>query len=89
MRLGRGSDEKDQLGSWARAVTPEPPVNAEKAKCYRRMDGWADGRTDRRTAGCRVARTRLKKYERVSLLGSVYFKVCKQYVCPLTVNIAW
>ena len=41
VRVGRGSDEIDQPSSWARAVSPKPPVNAEKAKC--------DGRTDRPT----------------------------------------
>ena len=39
-------------------VTPKPPVNAKKAKCYRRTDRQADRQTDR--AGCRVACTRLK-----------------------------
>ena len=29
--VGRGSDEIDQLNSWAGAVTPKPPVNAEKS----------------------------------------------------------
>ena len=43
--MGRGSDEIDQLGSWAGAVTPKPPVNVEKAKCHR----LADRQTDRRT----------------------------------------
>ena len=38
VRVGRGSDEIDQLGSWARAVTPKLPVNAEEAKCYHRTD---------------------------------------------------
>ena len=56
LRVGRGSNEIDQLGSWAGAVTPKPPVDAEKAKCYRRTDG----RTDR--VGCTVACTRLKTF---------------------------
>ena len=58
MRVGRGSDEIDQLDGWAGAVTPKPPVNAEKAKRDQRMDGLTDRQTDR--AGCRVACTRLK-----------------------------
>ena len=28
VRVGRGSDEIDSLGSWAGAATPKPPVNA-------------------------------------------------------------
>ena len=55
MRVGRGSDEIDQLGSWAGAVTPKPPVNAEKAKCHRSTNRPTD------RVGCRVACTRLKK----------------------------
>ena len=47
VRVGRGSDEIDQLGSWAGAVTPKPPVNVEKAKYYRRTDGQTDRRTER------------------------------------------
>ena len=31
VRVGRGSDEIDQLNGWAGAVTPKPPVNAEKS----------------------------------------------------------
>ena len=31
MRVGRVSDEIGQLDSWAGAVTPKPPVNAEKS----------------------------------------------------------
>ena len=31
VRVGRGSDEIDQLDSLAGAVTPKPPVNAEKS----------------------------------------------------------
>ena len=54
VRVGRGSDEIDQLGSWAGAVTPKPPVNAKKAKCYRPTGGPTD------RAGCRVAYTRLE-----------------------------
>ena len=38
MRVGKGSDEIDQLSSWAGAVTQKPPVNAKKAKCYRQME---------------------------------------------------
>ena len=49
VRVGRGSDEIDQLGSWAGAVTPKPPINAKKAKCYRPTGGPTD------RAGCRVA----------------------------------
>ena len=45
MRVGRGSDEINQPSSWAGAVTPKPPVNAEKAK----RDGPTDRQTDRRT----------------------------------------
>ena len=52
--VGRGSDEIDQPSSWAGAVTPILPVNAEKAKCYRPTDR----QTDR--VGCRVACTRPK-----------------------------
>ena len=44
--VGRGSDEIDQPSSWA-GVTPKPPVNAEKPKCYR----WTDRPTVRRTDG--------------------------------------
>ena len=55
VRVGRGSDEIDQLGSWAGAVTPKPPVYAEKAKCYRPTDRPMDRPTDR--VGCRVACT--------------------------------
>ena len=29
VRVGRGSDEIDQLDDWAGAVTPKPLVNAE------------------------------------------------------------
>ena len=47
MRVGRGSDEINQQGSWAGAVTPKPPINADKAKCYRRTDRPTDGPTDR------------------------------------------
>ena len=59
VQVGRESDEINQPSSWAGAVTPKPPVNAEKAKC----DGPTDGRTDRRTdrAGCRVTCRRLKR----------------------------
>ena len=46
MRVGRGSDEIEQLESWAGAVTPKPPVNAEKAKCDRPTNGQTDGRTE-------------------------------------------
>ena len=45
VRVGRGSDEIDQLISWAGAVTQKPPVNAKKAKCYGRTDGRTDGQT--------------------------------------------
>ena len=31
VRVGRGSDEIDQLDDLAEAVTPKPPVNAEKS----------------------------------------------------------
>ena len=31
VRVGRGSDEIDQLDSLAGAVTPKPPINAEKS----------------------------------------------------------
>ena len=31
VRVGRGSDEIDQLNGWAEAVTPKTPVNAEKS----------------------------------------------------------
>ena len=44
VRVGRGSDEINQLGSWAGAVTPNPPVNAKKTKCC-----WRDRRTDRQS----------------------------------------
>ena len=47
LQVGRGSDEIDQLGSWAGAVIPKPPINAKKAKCYRPTDGPTDGRTER------------------------------------------
>ena len=47
MRVGRGSDEIDQLGSLAGAVTPKPPVNAEKAKRYQRTDQQTDRPSDR------------------------------------------
>ena len=42
VRVARGSDEIDQLGSWAGAVTPKPPVNAEKAKCYQPNERWTN-----------------------------------------------
>ena len=42
VRVGRGSDEIDQGGSWAGAVTSKSPVNAKKAKCYRRTEGRTD-----------------------------------------------
>ena len=38
MRVGRGSEEIDQPSSRAGAVTPKPPVNAEKAKCFQPTD---------------------------------------------------
>ena len=44
VRVGRGSDEIDQLDGLAGAVTPKPPVNAEKSKVLR-----TDRPTDRRT----------------------------------------
>ena len=47
VRVGRGSDEVDQLGSWAGAGAPKPPVIAEKAKCYRLTDGQTDQPTER------------------------------------------
>ena len=31
VRVGRGSDEIDQLDGWAGAVTPKPPLNAKKS----------------------------------------------------------
>ena len=49
VRVGRGSDEIGQPSSLAGAVTPKPPINAEKAECYGRTNGWNDGRTDQRT----------------------------------------
>ena len=52
VRVGRGSDEIDQLDSLAGAITPKPPVNAKKAKRDRLQ-------TD--IAGWRTACTRLKK----------------------------
>ena len=45
VRVGRGSDEIDQLGSWAGAVTPKPPINVEKAKCHRPTDRQTDGQS--------------------------------------------
>ena len=36
--VGRDSYKMDQLGSWAEAVTPKPPENAEKANYYRLTD---------------------------------------------------
>ena len=47
VRVGRASDEIDQPSCGAGVVTPKLPVNAEKAKCYRRTDGRMDGRTER------------------------------------------
>ena len=44
MRVGRGSDEIDLLDGLAGAVTPKPPVNAEKSKVLP-TDGRTDGRT--------------------------------------------
>ena len=63
VRVDRGNDEFDQPSSWAGAVTPKPPINAKKAKCYRPADLSTDRLTDRSMdrAGCRVACTRLKK----------------------------
>ena len=58
MRVGRGSDEIDQLDSLAGAVTPKPPINAEKSKVLR-TDRPTDRQTDR--VGHRVACTRLKR----------------------------
>ena len=46
VQAGKGSDEINQLGSWAGAGTPKPPVNAEKAKCYQPTDRRTDGPTD-------------------------------------------
>ena len=46
MRVGRGSDEIDQLDDLAGAVTPKPPVNAEKSIVLR-LDRPTDGQTDR------------------------------------------
>ena len=43
--MGRGSNAIDQLGSWAGSVTPKPPINAEKAKCYRPTDRHTDGQS--------------------------------------------
>ena len=60
MWVGRGSDEIDQIGSWAGAVTPKPPINLEKSKFHRPTGGPTDGPTDK--AGCRVACTRLKNH---------------------------
>ena len=42
VRMGRGNNEIDQLGSWVGAVIPKPPVNAEKAKCYKPTNGPTD-----------------------------------------------
>ena len=47
VRVGRGSHEIDQLDGWAGAVTPKPPVNAEKKQCV--TDGRTDRPTNRRT----------------------------------------
>ena len=58
VRVGRGSDEIDQLDSLAGAVTPKPPVNAKKSKALR-TDGPTDRPTD--TASSRVASPRLKR----------------------------
>ena len=46
VRVGRGSDEIDQLDSLAGAVTPKPPINAEKSKVLR-----TDRPTDSRQSG--------------------------------------
>ena len=46
VRVGRGSEEIDQLDSLAGAVTPKPPVNAEKSKALR-----TDRPTNRPTDG--------------------------------------
>ena len=73
VRVGRGSDEIDQLGSWAGAVTPKPPVNAEKAKCYRPTDQPTDKLTDK--AGWRVTCTRLK-------IGEAFLFMAKPAVIP-------
>ena len=43
VRVGRGNDEIDQPSNWAGAVTPKPPVNAEKAKRDRPTNGRTDG----------------------------------------------
>ena len=47
MRVGRGSDEIDQLSSWAGAVTPKPPVNVEKAVTDQPTDRQTDRQTER------------------------------------------
>ena len=73
MRVGRGRDEIEQLGSWAGAVTPKPPVNAEKAKCYRPTDQPTDKLTDK--AGWRVTCTRLK-------IGEAFLFMAKPAVIP-------
>ena len=53
VRMGRGSDEIDQTSSWAGAVTPKLPINAERANCV------TDGRpTDRRTERVLESRAR-------------------------------
>ena len=49
VRVGRGSDEIDQQGSLAGAVTPKPPINVKKAECYRLTDRQTDRQTDRHT----------------------------------------
>ena len=46
MRVGRGSEKKDQPRGRAGAVTLKPPENARKAKFYRRIDRWIN------RAGC-------------------------------------
>ena len=55
VRVGWGSDEINQLGSWAGAVTPKPPKTLKKQSVTNRP---TDRPTDR--VGCRVAGTRLK-----------------------------
>ena len=76
MRVGRGSDEIDQLYGLAGAVTLKPPVNAEKSKALR-----TDRQTDR--AGCRVACTRLNSKSPQNPIQAIS-SLIRSRICLLT-----
>ena len=88
-RAGGQGQWWNRPSSWAGAVTPKPPINAEKAKCNRwtnvgtsgRTDGWAAGQS--RLQSCvhstKNAETQLLNMPCWSISWSIRPSICPSF----------